>query len=146
MTTKYSVECWIFAPDQRVLLLQVPARPGKHDAFWQPVTGGIEGTETPREAVLREIAEETALQLTAGDVHEVATGIDVVISPELTVSKTLFTANAPHTDVVTAPDEHQDHQWVAADHVAAALFWDSNRETWNTVQKYLTAESHADDA
>ncbi|MEV3858706.1 NUDIX pyrophosphatase [Streptomyces sp. NPDC050095] len=146
MTTKYSIECWILAPDQRILLLQVPARPGRHEAFWQPVTGGVEAGESPCEAVLREITEETSLSLTTHDVHEVATGIEVVISPDLTISKTLFTARAPHTDVVTAPAEHQDHQWISAGDVAEVLFWDSNRETWNMIQNYFAAEGLADDA
>ncbi len=57
MTTEYSIECWIIGPEQQVLLLQVPARAGKHKAFWQPVTGGIEDGESPSQAALREIAE-----------------------------------------------------------------------------------------
>ncbi|GAA3491766.1 NUDIX domain-containing protein [Streptomyces cremeus] len=137
MTTKYSIECWILAPDQRILLLQVPARPGKHEAFWQPVTGGIEVGESSQEAVLREISEETGLRLAPDDVLEIATGLDVVISPDLTVSKTLYLARTPIPDIVTNPDEHQDHRWTEPERVPEALHWDSNRETWVMIQKHL---------
>ncbi|MFJ9174946.1 NUDIX pyrophosphatase [Streptomyces sp. NPDC102360] len=146
MTTKYSIECWIIAPDQSVLLLQVPARPGKHTAFWQPVTGGIEAGESPQQAVLREISEETGLRLTLDDVREITTGLDVVISPDLTVSKTLFLARTPTLDVVTNPDEHQDHQWTEPALVPEALYWDSNRETWAMIQKHLAATGTGHDA
>ncbi|MEV3857659.1 NUDIX domain-containing protein [Streptomyces sp. NPDC050095] len=80
MTTKCSIECWIVNPDQDVRLLQIPALEGKHEAFWQPITGGIEDSETPLQAALREIREETGLELT-----DIATDLTVAISPELTI-------------------------------------------------------------
>ncbi|MBV9022522.1 MAG: NUDIX domain-containing protein, partial [Streptomycetaceae bacterium] len=129
MTTKYSIECWITSPDQGVLLLQVPAREGKHEAFWQPVTGGIEDGETPLQAVLREIREETGLELTDTQLTEIATDLTVVISRELTISKTLYTASTPVTTVTTNPHEHQAHQWLPPARVAEALFWHSNCDT-----------------
>jgi dihydroneopterin triphosphate diphosphatase len=46
VAAKYSIECWMLGRDGLVLLLQVPARPGEHEPFWQPVTGGIEAGET----------------------------------------------------------------------------------------------------
>ncbi|WP_367435193.1 NUDIX hydrolase [Streptomyces celluloflavus] len=136
MTTKYSIECWIISPDQDVLLLQVPARSGEHAAFWQPITGGIEDGETPLQAALREIREETGLELTDTQLTEIATDLTVVISPELTISKTLYTASAPNTTVTTNPHEHQAHQWLPPARVAEALLWDSNRDTWKLVQQH----------
>lgn len=142
MTTKYSIECWITHPDQGVLLLQVPARPGKHDAFWQPITGGIEDGESPLQAARREIREETGLELDDAQLTEIATDLTVVISPELTISKTLYTASAPDTTVTTNPHEHQAHQWLAPARVAEVLFWDSNRDTWKLIsQHYGYADS-----
>ncbi|MGW6388926.1 NUDIX domain-containing protein [Streptomyces sp. NPDC055103] len=136
MTTKYSIECWITHPDQGVLLLQVPARPGKHEAFWQPITGGIEDGENPLQAVLREIREEAGLEFTDTQLTEIATDVTVVISPGLTISKTLYTASAPDTTVTTNPHEHQAHQWVAPARVAEALFWDSNRDNWKLISQH----------
>lgn len=136
MTTKYSIECWITSPDQGVLLLQVPARPGKHEAFWQPITGGIEDGETPQQAALREIREETGLELTETQLTEIATDLTVVISPELTISKTLYSASTPDTRVTTNPREHQARQWLPPTRVAEALFWDSNRDTWKLVSQH----------
>ncbi len=136
MTTKYSIECWITSADQDVLLLQVPARPGKHEAFWQPITGGIEDGESPLQAALREIREETGLELTDTQLTEIATDLTVVISPELTISKTLYTASTPDTTITTNPHEHQAHQWLPPARVPEALFWDSNRDTWKLVSQH----------
>ncbi|MFE4869499.1 NUDIX domain-containing protein [Streptomyces sp. NPDC056682] len=137
MVTKFSVECWIRDTARGVLLLQVPARIGEHGAFWQPVTGGIEPGETPLEAVLRELHEETGLRATEHEPQEVARDIKAEIPPDLIVSKTLYTVTTHNLDVVTNPDEHQAHQWLPAAEVSDALLWDSNRETWALVQKHL---------
>ena len=144
MVTKYSVECWVFSPERQVLLLQVGARPGKHEAFWQPVTGGIEQGEQAIGAALREIAEETQLRLREDDLSRVRTGFTVEISPELTISKTIYIARAPHTTVATNPEEHIAHRWLAAAEVPSTLYWASNRETWELVEAYQqsTAANH----
>lgn len=137
MSIKYSIECWLLSGDGRVLLLQVPARPGGHEAFWQPVTGGIEDGESPPEAALREVREETGFRLAEDDFTEIASDLRVVISPELTISKSLYTARAPHDDVAVHRQEHQAFQWLVPADVSGALFWDSNRRTWEQVRRYL---------
>lgn len=136
MTVKYSIECWVFDPDQRVLLLHVPAQIGKYEAFWQPITGGIENGETAPQAALREVREETGLHLGESNLAEAATDLKVVISPELMINKTLYSATAPHTEVTINPHEHQAHRWLPPAEVADALFWDSNRRTWNLVSRH----------
>ncbi|MGW0731884.1 NUDIX hydrolase [Streptomyces sp. NPDC002851] len=136
VTTTYSIECWLTSPGQDILLLQVPGQSGKHEAFWQPITGGIKAGETPLQAALREIREETGLKLADTQLTEIATGLTVVISSELTISKTLYTAVTPDTMVTTNAHEHQAHQWLPPARVAEALYWDSNRDTWKIIARH----------
>ncbi|ABW13452.1 NUDIX hydrolase [Parafrankia sp. EAN1pec] len=143
MAIRYSIECWITGPDGDVLLLQVPAQPGKHEAFWQPITGGIEAGETPLQAALREIREETGLDLDETRLTEIATGITVAITPTLTIDKTLYAASTPSTAVTISPDEHQDHQWLPATKVPEALYWDSNRDAWKLISQHHRGSGHA---
>lgn len=60
----------------------------------------------------------------------------MVISPELTISKTLYTARTPHSDVTIHPVEHQDFRWLDPAKVSDALFWESNRRTWEQVSQH----------
>lgn len=139
MRIKRSIEGWLLnAQAQRVLLLQVPARPGDHDAFWQPVTGGIKGNETPLQACLREVAEETGLRLDSGNVKVVVDGFDVVINQSLTVRKVVYAVQVSETSGTTLnPDEHQDARWVPVSEVEGWLLWESNRETWKHIAQSL---------
>lgn len=55
-----SVLVLIHTPDMQVLLLERADKAG----FWQSVTGSLEGDETPRQAAIREVFEETGLDAT----------------------------------------------------------------------------------
>jgi dihydroneopterin triphosphate diphosphatase len=56
----------IHTDDLQVLLLERADKPG----FWQSVTGSIEGNETPTQAAIREVKEETGLDALAYDFQD----------------------------------------------------------------------------
>ena len=58
--TPISVLVLIHTPDMQVLLLERADKAG----FWQSVTGSLEGDETPQQAAIREVFEETGLSVT----------------------------------------------------------------------------------
>ena len=138
---KKSIECWILGSDGTVLLLRVPRREGKNEAFWQPITGGIEGQETASEAAIREIREETGLDVAADSLAVVAEDFRAEISPELTISKTVFSARVTPGEITLSPLEHEAHQWAAPDDVQPQLYWESNRQTWAMVSQHSAADS-----
>lgn len=58
---KYSIEAWIYNPiAKEILLLKVKT---EQLSFWQPITGGIENGESSEIACIREIFEETGLEI-----------------------------------------------------------------------------------
>jgi dATP pyrophosphohydrolase len=141
---KQSIEAWLYRtePDgPRVLLLKVAAEPGEHPGFWQPITGGIKSGETPEQACVREIREETGLRVAPEALTVAVADFDVPISPELTVHKKVFTAVAPPGAVRIAPDEHEDHRWVRPEQVEESLYWESNRTTWAKVRAHWGVEA-----
>ena len=84
---RQSIEAWIYHPEEReILLLKVEA---EKVSFWQPITGGIESGESPEEACLREIKEETSLLLACSSLTSLG-DFTVKIDENLTIHKNLF--------------------------------------------------------
>ena len=110
---KQSIEAWIYHPEDReILLLKVE---NEKVSFWQPITGGIESGESPEEACLREIKEETGLLLACQNLFLVLTE-----QKEIQIS-----------------DEHVGAQWVALDKVSSQLYWPSNQATFEIIKEKL---------
>jgi 8-oxo-dGTP pyrophosphatase MutT (NUDIX family) len=123
--------------DGEVLLLHVPASAAPPDGFWQPLTGGIEPSEQPVDAAVREVREETGVKVEPTEFRFVADGIRVQITPDFEVVKTLFVVELPSREITVSPEEHDDHRWVAQGQVEQLLHWPSNRETWDQVRRFL---------
>jgi dATP pyrophosphohydrolase len=118
----------IHTSDLQVLLLERADKAG----YWQSVTGSIEAGETPFEAAVREVQEETGLDaLTydfqdwhASNVYEIYPHWRYRYSPGVIENtEHLFGLCLPSTLPITlAPDEHVDYQWVDWREAAKKVF------------------------
>ena len=101
---KYSIEAWIYNPiAKEILLLKVKT---EQLSFWQPITGGIENGESSEIACIREIFEETGLEIELTKLLQVG-HYTVVIDEDLTIFKTLFLVEKKQKDIRIS-DEHID--------------------------------------
>jgi dATP pyrophosphohydrolase len=120
------------APD--ILLLERAAHPG----YWQSVTGSLEAGETPAEAALREIAEETGIIVPPQDLQDWRQSREYEIFPEWRnryapgVTRNVehvFSLEIPvRADIRLAPEEHRAFCWLPPAEAAARCFSRSNRE------------------
>ena len=130
---RQSIEAWIYHPeDQEILLLKVE---NEKVSFWQPITGGIESGESPEEACLREIKEETGLLLACSDLTSLGDFM-VKIDENLTIHKNLFLVLTEQKEIRIS-DEHVGAQWVALDKVSSQLYWPSNQATFEIISEKL---------
>ena len=130
---RQSIEAWIYHPEEReILLLKVEA---EKVSFWQPITGGIESGESPEEACLREIKEETGLVLHRSNLTSLGDFM-VKIDENLSIHKNLFLALTEQKDIQIS-DEHVGAQWVALDKVSSQLYWPSNQATFEIITEKL---------
>ena len=130
---RQSIEAWIYHPEDReILLLKVE---DETVSFWQPITGGIESGESPEEACLREIKEETGLLLACSNLTDLG-DLTVKIDENLSIHKNLFLVLTEQKDIQLS-DEHVGAQWVALDKVSSQLYWPSNQETFEIITEKL---------
>ena len=130
---RQSIEAWIFRPeDGEILLLKVEA---EKVSFWQPITGGIESGESPEEACLREIKEETGLLLHRSNLMELG-NFTVKIDENLSIHKNLFLVLTEQKEIQIS-DEHVGAQWIALDKVSSQLYWPSNQATFEIISEKL---------
>ena len=130
---RQSIEAWIYHPEEReILLLKVE---DKKVSFWQPITGGIESGESPEEACLREIKEETGMLLSRSNLTGLG-DFTVKIDENLSIHKNLFLALTEQKEIQIS-DEHVGAQWVALDKVSSQLYWPSNQATFEIIKEKL---------
>lgn len=124
----------IHAPDQQVLLLERADHPG----YWQSVTGSLDPDESPRQAALREVAEETGLDACDCDLldwhienrWEIYAEWRQRYAPGVTCNtEHVFGLKLSEVLPVTlAPREHLNYCWLPWREAAAKVFSPSNAQ------------------
>ena len=130
---KYSIEAWIYNSVAKEILL-LKFKSGQL-SFWQPITGGIESDESPEAACIREIFEETGLEIELTELLQIGHHT-VVIDEDLTIFKTLFLVETKQKDIHIS-DEHIDFMWTEVKKVPDILYWQSNQETFQKILEKL---------
>lgn len=123
-----SVLVLIHTVDLQVLLLERADKKG----FWQSVTGSLEAGETPYEAAIREVAEETGLDATqygfsdwqTSNVYEIYPHWRSRYAPGVTQNtEYVFGLELPAPlPVQLAADEHLRYEWVDWREAAIKVF------------------------
>jgi len=100
--------------------------------FWQSVTGSLEDDETPRQAAIREVREETGLNAAqyelqdwqVSNVYEIYPHWRHRYAPGVTENREhLFALTLPAAlPVKLAPDEHVRYEWVDWREAAKRVF------------------------
>jgi dihydroneopterin triphosphate diphosphatase len=103
--------------------------------YWHAVAGGVEPGETPREAALRELREETGLVL--DDVVEIG-GFEYVREPweddpGMRVECRAFLGDAPPRWEPQLDHEHDEYRWCTQADAVELLYWPEPKELLRAV-------------
>jgi dihydroneopterin triphosphate diphosphatase len=126
--TPISALVLIHTPDLQVLIMERADKAG----FWQSVTGSVEGDETPLQAAIREVFEETGLDANAynlqdwqaSNVYEIYPHWRHRYAPGVVENREhLFGLELPAAlPIKLAPDEHVRYKWVDWREAATRVF------------------------
>lgn len=126
--TPVSALVLIHTSDLQVLIMERADKAG----FWQSVTGSIEGDETPYQAAIREVKEETGLDALTYDFKDWQAFNTYEIYPHwrhryakgvTENTEHLFGLTLPTTlEIRLAPEEHIRYEWVDWREAAQRVF------------------------
>jgi len=126
--TPVSALVLIHTANLQVLIMERADKAG----FWQSVTGSLEAGETPQQAAIREVLEETGLDATqydlqdwqASNTYEIYPHWRYRYAPGITTNvEHLFALELPKEIAITlAPDEHVQYEWVDWREAAKRVF------------------------
>lgn len=105
----------------------------KDNNVWQGVAGGADGIETPKEAAIREMYEESGIK--NGKIIElesVATmpSIDVnkrFIEDNILIVKEIAYGIEVESKTIIISNEHSKYEWLSYEDAYDKLTWDSNK-------------------
>ena len=134
-----TIDVYLIAPDPtgwEVLTLQ-RAHATRCPTAWETVHGRIEPGETPEEAAVREVREETGLELQRL--------YNVIVQPFYlhklaTVELAVVFAGFVHRgDSITLGEEHMHHEWLSPDAALERFVWPRERQALRDILQLLGA-------
>lgn len=109
----------------------------KRGGFWQPVTGGVERGEKYKDAVIREIREETGInkindiiegihhfKLEENGIDEFVFGVEVDYNTQVALDKNIY-------------PEHDEFRWCNFEEALNLLKWPGNKESLKKLNERL---------
>ncbi len=112
--------------------------------FWQGITGGVEDTESPRQAAERELLEETGI--TSSSVHDTGHATTIPMQKEWIKQYSPGTKEIVEYTFVCILDseikpqlslEHSEYAWLSSDEAYGRLHYAGNKVALLTARNWL---------
>jgi dihydroneopterin triphosphate diphosphatase len=132
-----SIQVIIFAESGTHTEFLLLKRIASHGGFWQSVTGSLEGSESHRQAAVREVFEETGIGCLADElidleltnVFAIAPQWRARFAPEVTHNEEVcFALRVEKVEVRLDALEHEDYLWLDAERAYAMFYWESSKK------------------
>jgi 8-oxo-dGTP pyrophosphatase MutT (NUDIX family) len=89
-------------------------------AYWHGIAGGVEEGETPEEAAVRELREETGLEAVPTPLPNSFVYLEITVHT--------FLVEVPSDWEPQLNEEHDDYRWLSQDEAVELLYWPEPKE------------------
>lgn len=140
--TRYPVIAVVFNDEGKVLMSRRNEYKSTFHKMWQFPGGGIEFGEDPKDAVLREVWEETGLKVKLLSKHPFAFNYADPLTNTHVVALG-YVAKYVDGEIDTSKDPHTgDAQWISYDEIDFASCVPLSKELIDNAVEFLTAEKN----
>ncbi|MFJ8755215.1 NUDIX domain-containing protein [Streptomyces sp. NPDC102441] len=121
-TIRYTADVVVLTPDGDVLLIERDWPPYKGD--WAIAGGHVDIGETSREAAVRELAEETGVHVSAGDLRQIGVFDQPDRDPRARYVTVAYVVTVPADTPIVAGDDARTARWWPLDGLPDRLAFD----------------------
>jgi len=139
MRLPIQVQAILFRKSNEKIQYLIMKRTPEREGFWQPITGGLEESETRVEALRREVFEETGIKdfvRIIEDVHYFE------YSDPHFIKEYVFGVEIASTEKIILDErEHSEFRWCSFQEALDLLKWKENKEALTKLNKILSFRS-----
>ncbi len=136
---KGQVQGIIFKVEDGVIKFLLLKRIKEKGGFWQPLTGGIEGEETPKEALRRELVEELGIKK-AKNTIDLKYKFSFILESGSKLTEHVFGVELDPIQKSKLSGEHTECKWVDFQKALRLLKWESNKKSLVKLKDYLAQD------
>ncbi len=131
--------CRKTAGGHKYLLLKRSAKSRIYPGIWQMITGGIEIGEFTKDAVIRELKEETGITPSKLYVIPRINTFYLAMVDKICMCPVFLTI--VESDEVKISDEHSEYKWLGYTEAKELVYWPNQKESMELIEKYLNDEN-----
>lgn len=112
---KENTACLILNNENKFLLIQRNPKDDSYPSFWELPSGGIEEGERMEDGIVREVMEETGIDISKMNIKQVDTEKYTLTKENgdiKNVVETTYTVYLDNTPKVVLSDEHVNYKWI----------------------------------
>jgi len=110
--------------------------------LWQPITGSIELNETAYQAAIREVKEETNLDIEKLWIVPTINSYYSAKYDRITFIF-VFVAKIFNPELLKLSDEHQNYKWVKFEDAIKSFSWQGQKNALSIINDYFTTNSNS---
>jgi dATP pyrophosphohydrolase len=107
--------------------------------IWQMVTGTIEPNESTKQALVRELEEETGI--INSELYSIGRVNTFYLSKQDKICISPVFLSITETEAVKLSEEHSEYKWVCYEEACELIYWQNQIESLESIMKFLNDDA-----